>query len=50
MRIVIGRRGYLGYLGGFGLKWSGLDGYSDWKGIDGGDGWRGLKWLMSEGM
>ena len=36
MRIVVGRRGYLGYLGGFGLERSRLDGYSDWKGIDGG--------------
>ena len=50
MRIAVGRRGYLGHLGGFGLKGSGLDGYSDWKGIDDGDSWRGLEWLMGEGM
>ena len=50
MRIAVGSRGYFGYLGGFGLKGSGLDGYSDWEGIDDGDGWRGLEWLMGEGM
>ena len=47
---MIGRRGYLGYLGGFGLERSRLDGYSDWKGIDDGDSLRGLEWLMNEGM
>ena len=50
MHVVLGRRDYLGCLGGFGLERSRLDGYSNWKGIDGGDGWRGLEWLVSEGM
>ena len=50
VHVVLGRRDYLGYLGGFGLGRSRLDGYSNWKGIDGGDGWRGMEWLMSEGM